>query len=443
MRYLGFLFFITGVLASDPCSSCGEADEARATSQGALGPTQDPECPPVVPQIISAELEPMAQEGKATGSTAEPQKHEGQSKTKSFALHNIASAVMPRAKIQFTESKKNIGYSLLLDTGSHNSYIYLSRKGGVPHSDREETYVPYEGEPVERPAWFKEGLHLPDIARKQRGELAFGHPSDTRKVSTYGYKSMEAVMFSGENAFSFQDAFHLAEQTEEDDRVGIGLLSASPVSPFAVYAGVFSYLGHKYDRTARWTSTASSAGTLFIGEPDTLVLNQHCREGSEIKFHSLRSDLSRVDWVVGGSVSIQTTDGTESPRSSMNWVVDTGSTSIHVTREIKEEIKKAMVAVGAMLLFDQPGSFMIFSACPTADLFPSLIFDLGTGTDAVSVVLNPADYVVYREGLCFVDVMDKPSFTKDSMLIGIPVLSKLLTVFDARNDRMGFCNSRQ
>jgi hypothetical protein len=439
MRYLGFLSFITGLLASDPCSSFGEADGAGAISQGALGPTQDPDCPPVVPKMISSE-------GIATGSTAKSQEREGQSKTTSFALHNKARAVMPRARIQFTESKENIGFSLLLDTGSHNSYIYLSREREVPRSDHKETYVPTKGEPVERPAWYGEGLDLPDIARIKGEELSFGSPSNSRKVNTYGYKAMDAVMFSGENAFSFRDAFYLAELSDQNDEVdgaGIGLLGASPVSPFAVQAGVFSYLGQNYNRTTLWTSEASSAGTLLIGETDISVLNQYCREGSEIKFHSLRSDLSPIDWVVGGSVSIQTPDGTESQRSYMNWVVDTGSTTIPVTSEIKEEIKKAMVAVGAKLVFDQPGSFIIFSDCPTADLLPSLIFHMGTGTDAVSVVLTPADYFVHKAGVCFVDVNDKPSFTKDSMVIGMPVLSKLLTVFDAGKDRIGFCSYPQ
>ena len=49
----------------------------------------------------------------------------------------------------------------------------------------------------------------------------------------------------------------------------------------------------------------------------------------------------------------------------------------------------------------QPGSFMIFPDRLTADLLASLIFHLGTGPDAVSVVLTPAEYFVNECGACF------------------------------------------
>jgi hypothetical protein len=136
--------------------------------------------------------------------------------------------------------------------------------------------------------------------------------------------------------------------------------------------------------------------------------------------------------------------GSETARADMNWIVDTGAQNLYVTTAMKDAIKQAMLDSGAILISDKPGHLARYQNCPNAEVMPSFTFDMGTGAQAVSVILTANDYlrtVFDQPGVCFLEVSDSTA-SHSARLIGTQVLSKLLTVFDAENDRMGFCNAR-
>jgi hypothetical protein len=357
--------------------------------------------------------------------------------TTSLSLHYNAfvSDPRPRIKIFFEGFEPKIGFSLIFDTGSESSHILLHTDAAL-FEQTAPSYLAFANEPVNRSAWSNEGLRKLDSSHGNGPVLCYGSPDFCRRIPTYGKSDMNGVIFSGENAFSFGIDVFLTKKIDTD-YTGIGLLGAGPTSRFALSAGIFAFLGVEFDQT---DLPNRNAGSLFIGERDISTLNRNCLKGHELKFHSMHSDLSRFDWVVGGSVSMKNRDGTETSRNDINWVVDTGAVGIYVTSEMRENLKKAMLDNGAELASDD--RWLIYRKCPNVDVLPSLIYHLGTGADAVPVVINPADYLDFFPNSCILKVYSNSSFTKDSKLLGIPVLSKLLTVFDADYARMGFCNSR-
>ena len=136
--------------------------------------------------------------------------------------------------------------------------------------------------------------------------------------------------------------------------------------------------------------------------------------------------------------------GAETSRADMNWIVDTGAQGVFVSTEMKNAIRQAMLDSGAEIISELPGHLPKYRDCPPAEVMPSFTFYLGTGAKAVPVVLTAREYLRTMDdvpGVCFLEVSDSTA-SQSARLIGIRVLSKLLTVFDAENDRMGFCNSR-
>ena len=68
-------------------------------------------------------------------------------------------------------------------------------------------------------------------------------------------------------------------------------------------------------------------------------------------------------------------------------------------------------------------------------------FKLGDGPSAVHVPLPPRDYIARRlNGECTLVLTD--SAVGQARIIGMNILSKMITVFDRRNDRLGFCITR-
>jgi hypothetical protein len=346
---------------------------------------------------------------------------------------------------------QRIGFSLLFDTGSSDSFILEYRE--TPE-EREAiglsppAYMPIDGidhsiEPVYRPAQRGEGyLNVGSI--KQTGDarnIYFGTANDLRPVESNGKIKEFTVLYSGGKSFGYEIEIELTERTT-DPAVGIGLLGAGRMSHLAKSAGIFSFMGPPIAYTGPATR---SAGTIIIGERDEAVLNSNCLEGQDLRFFATRTDISQVHWVVGGSVTMNDKSGREIATTDTNWGLDTGAHAVFVTIEMKMAIKQAMLDNGAYLISDAPGTFPFYKECPSPEVMPSFTFYLGTGTHAFPVVITANDYIRSYTGenlgYCTLEVSDSAP-SESIRLIGFQILSKLFTVFDAEHDRLGFCIKR-
>jgi hypothetical protein len=86
----------------------------------------------------------------------------------------------------------------------------------------------------------------------------------------------------------------------------------------------------------------------------------------------------------------------------------------------------------------RPNSFEKFTNCPKVDRSPNITFKLGNGPDAVSISLSEKDNIRRSGSDCELILLD--STISNSHILGMDILSRLMTVFDQRNDRVGFCH---
>lgn len=355
----------------------------------------------------------------------------------------------PRATISFIAHQQRIGFSLLFDTGSSDSFI-LEYKGTLEEraaiGPSPPAYMPIDGinhsiEPVFRPAQRGEGYLTVGCVQEAGGgrNLYYGSADDSRLVESNVRIHEFALLYSGDEYFQYDIEIELTKKIA-DPATGIGLLGAGRMSHLAQSAGIFSFIGPPIDYTGPDTRPA---GTVIIGERDESVLNSHCLEGQGLRFVPLRTEISQFHWVIGGSLTLNDNAGRETATIDTNWGIDTGAHGFYVTTEMLDAIKQAMLENGAILVSDSsPGKYPFYSSCPPAGVMPSFTFYLGTGAKAVPVVITAKDYTrTYTgklSGFCALEICDlaPDQFVR---LIGIHFLSKMVTVFDAENDRIGFC----
>ena len=421
MRYFGFLPVLAGIITNDPCDA-------------------------------TAEMTPVQLQARAHShldSSDRNIQQEGSPATLVLHFNPIHYDARPRATMSFIKNGQRIGFSLMFDTGSADSLI-LEFKGTPEERDAiglsPPAYMPIDEidhslEPVFRPAKRGEGYLNVGYVEGEVRNIYFGTANDLRPVESNGRINEFAVLYSGGNFFGYEIEIELTKRIT-DPAIGIGLLGAGRMSHLAQSARIFSFMGPPIDYTGPATR---SAGTLLIGERDESVLNSNCLDGQELRFFPTRTEISKVHWVVGGSLTMKDKSGREFATTDINWGLDTGAHSVFVTTGMKLAIKQAMLENGANLISDSPGKYPMYKDCPSAGVMPTFTFDLGTGTQAVPVVLTAKDYIrTYTgeySGYCSLEVSDSTP-NQSVRLIGIQVLSKLFTVFDAENDRLGFCIKR-
>ena len=342
----------------------------------------------------------------------------------------------PRVKVTFLAHGQNIGFSLMFDTGSIMTHIVLAEGLEVGAPDAPPSYLPQDGvdssvEPVDRPAKWMEGYL--DVGRVSKtagaAKLMYGADDDRRRVDVTRRITEMAQLFSGETSFIHEIEINLTTKME-DRATGIGLLGAAPGSHFARAAGVFAYMSAQADY-----KHAPSGGTLHIvGRESDEQLRTFCRPGSDIAFFPLHGPADRIHWLVTGTMQSGVI------RHEVTYLVDTGATGIFVTSDILRAIKDALVEGGAVLEVAVPGYMLKYTNCFRYRSLPTIDFTVGSGPSAVTVSLSPDDYIIRRpgpDGACFLRLSDATA--RAGRLLGVEILSKLLTVFDQTRNRIGFC----
>jgi hypothetical protein len=354
----------------------------------------------------------------------------------------------PRATMSLSKNDK-IGYSCFLDTGS--VHTFLSEYEGTPEEKKAIAFAPpsyksidgidHSMEPVTRAAKYSEGYRRVS-GLQQTGPthtMNFGTAGHSLSIVSNGRFQEVAHLYSGQESFIFDVEIALAKRLTLHPSLTC-LLGAGRRSHLAISAGIFSYLGP----SVRYTGPSTrSAGTLIIGKQDESILKSNCLEGQDLRFFSTQTGISQIHWVVEGSVTMNNEFGAAIMTSDNNWVIDTGAKTQTVPTEMLAAIKEAMWRNGAEVISEKRGRKSIYSNCPDPARMPSFTFYLGSGSQAVPVVISPEDYIGARseEGGCTLFLIDEP-IARSMRLLGMPVLSKLLTVFDSENDRVGFCVSR-
>ena len=349
----------------------------------------------------------------------------------------------PRVKVTFLSHGQGIGYSLLLDTGAGGTSIL--RATGTPEelaalASAPPSYLALDSEPVSRPAKWNEGyLDACDAVRIGGNEIiTFGSSNMLCDMHVHSTIQEQAMLFAGRERFSFPTDIALFSKVDYGN-LGSGLLGADPTSRFAEASGVFAYIGPAVNYYGNYEDPA---GRLLIGERQSW--DTFCADDGRVMFFSTLSQIERqhYDWLVKGSVTVQ---GTESSVNTVTaLLIDTGAVDSHVTTDVLNHVRARMVAGGARLVRPLTSrQFEEYQSCPTSEKLPTVTFRLGGGPDSVNVPLVPDEYIYRKEdGNCYLKLSDHQT-TDGDKIIGMTILSKIMTVFDRSNNRLGFCITRQ
>ena len=226
-------------------------------------------------------------------------------------------------------------------------------------------------------------------------------------------------------------------------RTGIGLLGGSRNSALATRVGLFAYIPPPLQAGAP-ISPIGQAGVLVLGETSPPSLDRNCRDGEPIQWIGVVPTGSMGHWVVPGTLSVA-----EAPGVPVSWVVDTGATALYLSQSTYRALMDRIQDSGS-IVGEFEGKPTPISKCEGFETrFPNIEISVG---DAIAVVITPEEYIKVPEDgsldscVAMIDpsgIPDLPSF----LILGMTVLRKLVTVFDAREDavggsRVGFCHVR-
>ena len=309
----------------------------------------------------------------------------------------------PRVNVRFLGHDRPEMFSFMFDTGSEVSLVFEAREGRF-------------------------GAQAGYTAR--RGSVANSVESvhhvvgTSTQIHTFERFREMAQLLSHDDSFSFETALHLSDQRGESD-FGVGLLGAGRTSAFAEAARVFALIP---PRTRSWYRPGTAAGELIVGRRDFgLQQEEFCSSESSLDFVPLNLEISRDRWIVPGSVG----SNTEAPES-VNWSIETGASGWYVPQNIFDQITQAIAAQGDSIdPPSEPKGYMRIRECRNIRALPVLSFSVGS----VTVRVPPTEYVARSlSGRCSLTLR-----VQDSPIIGTGLLSKLFTVFDRENNRVGFC----
>ena len=321
----------------------------------------------------------------------------------------------PRLLVRFIRQASNNPepFDLLLDSGSHVSYIRM-RSLTCPAR-----------------AGYQDG----GAAKPTQTALRFGEVTRQKQVRITQQVNEAAMIGS---RFSFPLHLNVAT-TCEDKYVATGLLGAGRASHLAQAAGVFAYKpsGQKYDLA----HNRRSAGTLILGRRDW---NQYCQSGLRKIPNKLQ--LSPVHWIVSGSVTLST-PYMQYISPPVNWVVDTGAVQMLLTPSLYMQLVSFIVTAGGQMPNRSPSTMNVIHNCvQSMAYFPPFRVAVGYGADKFELDIPPSQYLGYVDhfsGNCYLKIeYSEVGGLPNTGIIGMIFLENVFTVFDRKNNHVGFCKPR-
>jgi len=358
----------------------------------------------------------------------------------SLTLHKSSSFSKdprPRVKATFLKNEQNVGFSLMFDVSSASSRIVMKR--GEDDFDEFPAYFDIEeGESIQ-PAFDGEGYEFNGIAPKVRGglNLVFGGSLTSRTVRTQAVVGETVRLFSGPNSFEFDSQLHILNQ-EEDMQTGIGVLGARFDSEFAQAAGIFAlHPNHSQANPSfikaqrRFGKGIKGSKKLFIGreQVESAIELVSAQTDNQIVY---AQNLDTTHWVIYGSIM-----GHNGP-----LVLSTSTMGMTAPKRVIEEITAAFTQLGAVKYgLDGTAYERNWGKCQNYKSLPNIVINLGSKAEgSVEIILTPDDYVVSTSedlSMCQVKLTAETADSSGSRAIGIEVLSKVFTVFDRENNRVG------
>ena len=345
--------------------------------------------------------------------------------------HSLVADIRPRVNVEFLgQGGEPVTYSMLLDTGSHRTYILSSdhtstgktvterKVGGASRQRRGYLYDKESG---------REAMNASSISFGSG--VAAQIVESTRQVR-------EIVELVGEkDRFSCFAEIDLVKNVE-DLYVYPGLLGVSRWSHFAEAAGTFTYLP---------PALGGGAGKLLIGERNEAIIASRC-DGPVQWFPNL-AELTWVHWSLAGSITVA------GEQETTNWVIDTGAEDIYVPRLSYNRLVGQLAAIGAVVHQIRPRWHSFVRNCKDYKTrFPTFSINFGAdndGDDVLGITITPEDYIVKAwlgERFCLLRIITTSIDGEPASglrLIGVATLRKLVSVFDREHDRTGFCKVAQ
>lgn len=308
---------------------------------------------------------------------------------------------LPMVYLKFTHDGRKDVFPVLFDTGS--PYVLLLEDNG----------------PVPSYAWGPKYLEVgAATVQPFKSYQTYGPPDCPQSVETTGIIKERASLIGRVGGdFNFDVDLYLTSHIDQVELMGSGILGGSFVSDFAKSTERFAIIG------------GVSGGSIMINPSIDEISSTHCLEPL-----SFASNKSPTHWVVRGSnrcgdLSIDST-----------FSIDTGATSIAVPREVIEEAKEALERTGATFLYYSWSP--VFENCNDISGLQDIVFRLGD----IKVSIKASEYVAFGEQdgqrFCYLSLREDVSGNDGSIVVGMPVLSKLVTLFDRSNNRVGFCKRK-
>ena len=336
-----------------------------------------------------------------------------------------------RVWVQFLQPRGGRRHSLLLDSGSRFGHILCTEVGVcdddpfLPATLDVQGYVHVDGDPeIVGPCTLK-----------------FGTEANSCSVEVKVKVSQKAEIIGVRDRVSFPQQMHLTTGPG-DTHVGLGLIGAAPASWFAENTGIFTLIPpplRDWPRLPR-----ENAGMLVVGERDEGVLSQRCRGRGDEKgtdWVPLVNDVFDGYWVVDGSAWVGGSAASSSRRTKIVWVVDTGATGFFVPMETYELAMAAIAASGSTVgeLLPRSQRTRISDCDGYETRFPIISIQMGPH---FIVEITPKDYVdTVTSPDCIIQLVPAQIPRHPGVqIIGTGLLWKLVTVFDAHRNRMGFCH---
>ena len=351
----------------------------------------------------------------------------------------------PYVRLSFLNEGRNLGYFAVFDTGSHRSYTFVEtyenpfNQSHIPMEPRD--WIPDEPEPIIRAAEDGEAYRQnPSIVPRNPRILQYGRAA--RRFPTIGSIPENIRTFSGASSFTFHEPrLHLVPPPGDRKRV---LLGASRSSSFAAAAGAFAIIPSRYadiDFLTNWQ--------LLIGQNSTIYAQMYCRHDQEpIQWYNMTGTTGHT--AVEGLIWLGASGSSRQVVQRVEIMIDTGAKyEITLTPLMMDAVVAKIESFGPRRI-PSNSTFPRFENCTESSLYGRGDFlDLNMIPGSNLTHDNPLSFrfsiresikLHHRSQRCTLKwIIGAVGGRSDRLVIGTGVLSKLVTVFDHTNQRVGFC----
>jgi hypothetical protein len=355
----------------------------------------------------------------------------------------------PYIKLSFQNEGRNLGYYALFDSGSHQAYIFAESESN-PFNQSHILFEPRifrqsVGDPIARPANESEAYRLaPGVVPRNPTTLGYGIDGAVRRFESLGTINDTITVFSGEsNQFTFHaPEIHMVRPPGDRQRA---LLGSQPESAFARAAEVFAVVP-----LSAVNPLSDSDWHLLIGRNSTSHAQGYCSpDDPNLRwFPRVGTWFWRIEgrfWLAGGYYTFRESRVVE----NIEMILDTGGTDrIHLSPVMMETVIAELESFGPRRIPSE-GPYPRFENCTEALSRNSDILSLriqpGTQRshhDSLSRLFPINKYLQFdrrRVGECTllweIGIVGAPN----RVVIGTWYLSKVVTVFDNLQNRVGMC----